>query len=333
MTDLKRARARRRAAAVFSGLLSGCVALLCLRAAATAAADGAQDAAEFALREVAAGVYVHPGRHVSIEAADNDDIANIGFIVGDDCIAVIDTGGSFKTGRRLLRAIREVSPLPICYVINTHVHYDHVLGNNAFAAEDPQPRYVGHENLSGALWDSRDFFRENFAAHLGDRPGYGGEAAVIGPDIGVKETLELDLGRRELLLQARPVAHSHTDLTVYDRRTRVMWAGDLLFQERIPALDGSLKGWLRLLDIMRREDIALVVPGHGPPALPWPEGLDDQLRYLSALLRETRAAIAAGEFMEDIVERVGAREKLRWLLHEENHKRNVTRAFTELEWE
>ena len=65
----------------------------------------------------------------------------------------------------------------------------------------------------------------------------------------------------------------------------------------------------------------------------WPEAIRPQEQYLGMLLRDIRTSIAQGQFMEDIVASVGAKEKQDWLLYDENHKRNVTRAFTELEWE
>ncbi len=281
----------------------------------------------FNLTEVATGIYVHQGQHLSIEAPDNDDIANIGFIIGDDCIAVIDTGGSVETGRQLREAIEALSTLPVCYVINTHIHFDHVLGNRAF--QNGMTRFIGHQHMADEIPANREFFLQRFADNLGKAGG----DAVIGPDITVKDTLELDLGNRILRLTARPVAHSHTDLTVYDKNTSTLWLSDLLFQDRIPALDGSLTGWLALMADLTQQRIKQVIPGHGPAVLAWPAAATDQQRYLNALLQQTRKAIAEGRFMEEIIDTVGREEKHNWLLHEENHRRNVTRAFTELEWE
>src|ERR1700761_2672444 len=74
------------------------------------------------VRNLASGVYAHEG----VVAMPGDDIANLGFVVGDKGVAVIDTGGSVTTGRRLLAAIRAATDKPILYVINTHEHPDHV---------------------------------------------------------------------------------------------------------------------------------------------------------------------------------------------------------------
>ena len=299
-----------------------CLPLLRIGSAVTASEPA------FDLTQVSEGVYVHQGKHVGLEHADNDDIANIGFIVGGECIAVIDTGGSVAVGQALKQAMQRTSSLPVCYVINTHVHFDHVLGNLAFKEYDPA--FVGHENLAPGMEQNRGFFLSEFTANLGENPTGG---SVVGPDLTVSDTLELDLGNRPITLKAHPPAHTYTDLSVYDHRTGTLWLSDLLFIDRIPALDGSLKGWLKTMETLKTRQANHVIPGHGPITLPWPDAANAQDAYLNMLLKHTREEIAKGAFMEDIIENVGKAEKTQWLQHEENHKRNVSRAFTELEWE
>ena len=298
---------------------------LCCPSAMTMASSSRS---EFNLLEIAEGVFVHQGKHVSFDSPEQDDIANIGFIVGEKCVAVIDSGGSVAIARQLLEAIQSVSSRPVCYVINTHIHFDHVLGNIIFKQDGV--KFIGHSNLAEEVVANRAFFLSEYAANLGE---FARESSIISPDISVDEELELDLGNRLLQLKAHPAAHSHSDLSVYDSKTGTLWLSDLLFMQRIPSLDGSLKGWLAALENITRLQVKRVVPGHGPTSASPDTAYVDQKRYLEILLNEIRESIAQGLFMEDIVEELGASEKLKWLLHEQHHRRNVTKAFSELEWE
>ena len=115
---------------------------------------------DFNLTEIAENNYVHLGKHVSIEDKENSDIANIGFIIGNDCVAVIDTGGSINIGMKLKNSAHKITKKPICYVINTHVHFDHILGNKAFVSKNTN--FVGHKDLAEAVNQNRDFFLTPF---------------------------------------------------------------------------------------------------------------------------------------------------------------------------
>jgi quinoprotein relay system zinc metallohydrolase 2 len=285
-------------------------------------------AAQPFVQEVAAGVYVHAGAHVPYEDDHADDIANIGFIVGGDCVAVIDSGGSVRVGQMLRRAIANVTERPVCYVINTHVHADHLLGNAAFRADAPQ--FAGHIELGDAVESSRQFFLDSYHEALGPAPG---PDSVIGPDLAVDGSMDLDLGGRILRLTAHAPAHTHADLTVLDTATGTLWTGDLLFMDRIPALDGSLSGWIRIMEELAAQPIRQVIPGHGPVLAAWPEAAAAQMSYLTELRDEVRAAIAAGAFLDETVETLGVEKARKWLLHEQHHRRNVIRAWNEYEWE
>ncbi|MGR8949924.1 MAG: MBL fold metallo-hydrolase, partial [Gammaproteobacteria bacterium] len=194
------------------------------------------------VEQLAEGVYLHRGQHAGLEDENRGDSANIGFIVGDRCVAVIDSGGAISTGKKLYSAIKSITDKAVCYVINTHVHFDHVLGNAAFLGAKPE--FVGHKNLAESISGNRAFFVEQFSAELGSSD----EALVIGPTMLVEEQETIDLGNRQLLLRAAKPAHTDADLSVLDIKTNLLWTGDLVFRERMPILDASLKGWLSWLD-------------------------------------------------------------------------------------
>ena len=295
-----------------------------------AAVVGVQcEAAEsFNVTAIAPGVFVHAGRTLALDAPGHDDIANLGFVVGTRCVAVIDSGGSVRTGRALREAIGQRTPLPVCYVINTHVHVDHVLGNAAFKAD--QPKFVGHAMLAAALARSRQLFLREYAADL-DAPASADQ--IIAPDTTVADTLDLDLGGRMLKLKAWPKAHTDCDLTVVDETSGTMFAGDLLFRDRVPALDGSAIGWLAAIDALAKVKARHVVPGHGPLADDIATALAPERRYLQVLVDGVRTAIAAGESMNDAIAHVGIGDKAHWQLWDSAHAHNVARVYQELEWE
>ncbi len=298
------------------------------RTTSTDTSASAENKMGFNLTEIAEGIFVHQGVHVEIDHENHADVANIGFIVGDECVAVIDTGGSIANGLKLRELIKTKTDKQICYVINTHVHFDHVLGNHAFKQDNP--KYVGHKNLADALLQNREFFLEEFAADLGENPTVD---HIIGPEVLVEDTMEIDLGNRKLLLTAHSKAHTTTDLTILDQKTNILWTGDLLFMERVPVIDSSLKPWFAVMEGMHKHEYKLVVPGHGPTSASWPEAMEPQQQYFKVLIDETRQAIADGVFLGDALTKVAQSEKDNWVLFENLNQRAVSRAYQELEWE
>jgi quinoprotein relay system zinc metallohydrolase 2 len=279
------------------------------------------------ITEIAAGVFVHFGTNELMTAGNEGAIANVGFVIGGDAVAVIDTGGSVREGRRLLAAIRSITAKPIRYIINTHAHPDHVFGNAAFAPE--RAVFVGHRNLPRALSERGPFYVSAFRRIMGDvLEG----VELVAPQHQVGDEEEVDLGNRILKLRAWRVAHTDNDVTILDEVTQTLFTGDLVFLQHIPVVDGSLRGWLAALSSLAGMPARQAVPGHGPAA-PWPSALNDERRYLERLAQDCRALIAAGTPLADAARTAGLSERSRWELFSEYNARNATAAFAELEWE
>ncbi|TIQ92358.1 MAG: quinoprotein relay system zinc metallohydrolase 2 [Mesorhizobium sp.] len=264
-----------------------------------------------------------------MSAANQGAISNLGVVVGTDAVAVIDSGGSLIEANALIAAIGKVSARPVRYLINTHVHPDHVFGNAAF--RQIGATIVGHHNLPRALEARGAFYLHSFREQIGDALIEGIE--IIPPTMLVDDRLQLDLGGRVLELQAWKAAHTDNDLTVFDSATRTLFAGDLVFIGSLPTLDGSLLGWLRQMDALAAIGAVRAVPGHGPVPADWPAALMAERRYFEILARDIRKAIADGIPLRDAVKTAGASERDNWHLFDDYNERNATAAFAELEWE
>ena len=280
------------------------------------------------VNEVAPGVYVHQGIHEELDAGYHGDICNIGFVVGNNAVAVIDSGGTLKIGQQLREAIRKVTSLPIKFVINTHVHPDHIFGNAAF--KEDQPKYIGHAKLPEAMERRREVYMRNNAAWLGE--AFAG-SEIVKPTQTVSDILDIDLGGRHLLLTAWPPAHTQADLSALDSATSTLWAGDLLFIERTPSMDGDTLSWLKLIPKLKAIEAKRVIPGHGPVTENWHEAFDNQEHYFQILLNDLRASIKKGIPMEKAMETAAASEKTRWKLFDTVNRRNVNILYPVLEWE
>lgn len=280
------------------------------------------------VEQISPGIYVHHGKHEDISANYSGDICNISFVIGDKGVAVIDTGGSPKVGSALRETIRGITALPILYVINTHVHPDHVMGNAAFKQD--KPTFIGHQKLAEAMALRKETYLRNQAIWVGaDASG----SELIAPTLPISTTQEVDLGGKILRLTAHPVAHSPSDLTVFETTSKTLWTGDLLFIQRTPSIDGDATAWLTVIEQLRAISATQIVPGHGPVSRNPSAALDDEKRYLTTLLTDVRAAIKRGDSMEQTIPTAAQAEREKWQLFDIVNRRNVALIFPKLEWE
>ena len=290
------------------------------------------------IKEIANGVYVHIGKHEHFYEEDNvGDIANIGFIIGDNSIAVIDTGGSHQIGEALRLAIKKISNKPIKYVINTHGHQDHIFGNTAFISEDTT--IYGHYNL-------KKFLRERGSQYVRQISEAGDKVkgtSIIFPHKIIAETssdetkklsneIKINLGNRELLLVSHPTSHTYSDATVFDLKTKTFFVGDLVQEGRLPTMDGLTKEWIKLLDEIDKVDYEIMVPGHGKIQTD-STALDETKRYLEILYKDVIDGLKKDIPAEKTIEIAAQSEKDKWLLFDRINPGNVVRTFMRYEWE
>jgi glyoxylase-like metal-dependent hydrolase (beta-lactamase superfamily II) len=203
--------------------------------------------------------------------------ANAGLVIGDDCVLVVDTLLTAKEGRRLFADIRKITAKPIRFVVNTHFHRDHTLGNSVFAG-------------LGAVIVSHSLERESMLAEApktlaGLRQLGLGEAdlrdtAVTVPHVTFSERMTIHLGKQVVELIHLGPSHTAGSSVVYLPRQKVLFAGDILFTNFHPFLGSAdLLGWKRALEAVEAMDVVAIVPGHGP--LSTKKDVDELREYLA----------------------------------------------------
>ena len=287
----------------------------------------------FKIESVGNGIYVHHGKHLDIDEGYQGDICNISFVVGSLGVAVIDTGGSLKVGNQLRQAIKQTTDKPILYVINTHVHPDHIFGNAAFLLPESngvKPQFVGHAKLADAMELRKEAYDKLNVKYLGiDAKG----SEIVKPTLLVNKPINLNLGDRILTITPYPNAHTNTDISITDSKTGTLFTGDLLFIERTPVIEGDIKGLIAAIDVLKTYRVQQVVPGHGSVTKEWLQALNNEQRYLTTLLNDIRANIAAGKTMEQAMDTAAETERSHWELFEIANRRNVNTIYPALEWE
>ena len=279
--------------------------------------------------EIAPGIFVHVGE-IALMTRENDGaIANVGFIIGDNAVAVIDTGGSVREGQQLLAAVRARTDKPIRYVINTHGHPDHVFGNAAFVQDGTE--FVGHRNLPRALATRGPFYLDAFRRIMG------GElidpVRIVPPTLLVDGTMKLDLGSRDLVLRAWPAAHSDNDLTVFDEATK----NPVRRRSGVSRPhSGTGRQHSRLAECHRRtRHLAGATRRSRSRTCERLAGRARRRAPLSrnAGLRRSRPGQRSGEPITAAADTAAASERSRWELFDDYNARNATAAFSEIEWE
>ena len=287
--------------------------------------------------KIAADTYFLYGNIAEVDNKNRGFNGNAGFIVTREGVVVIDSLGTPRLGRRLIATVRQVSKLPIKYLILTHNHPDHSYGASAFKSL-PGIKIIAHEGTLNYL-DSDSFqgsvaFRRNLLGK--DMKGFQGVVPNILVGGARFDHYTFTLGGKTFAIYNTGQHHSYGDLVVHQVEERNLWISDLAFNHRSTFMgDGHSAEILEAMDWLGRSfpDIRLMIPGHGSAQTPPFAMVEKTYNYVKRLRDEMRAAVAAGQ---DLASAVRLSDFADWHdvpLYQENHKKNANFIYLEMEQE
>ncbi|UCE89085.1 MAG: MBL fold metallo-hydrolase [Pseudomonadota bacterium] len=229
--------------------------------------------------------------------------SNSAFVVTDGGVLLFDTGTSQTIGEALKRAIAKVTDQPVRWIVNSHGHGDHWLGNAAFYREGvtiyASPRVKQRVETEGQEWISR-FERMT--------DGATGHSDVIVPNFEIDERTEAVIGGLRVVFIPSGNSHSPGDILVWLPQRKVLLAGDVVYSDRMPStFDSDVRQWIRFLGDLEAIKPVVVVPGHG--AVTDAAALRRQREFLSTLWAVVKQGYEDGKTDFEIVPL--AREALR----------------------
>lgn len=283
-------------------------------------------------RALAPGVYVVEGANDDFSPANGCNIINTGFIVTDAGVLVINTGPSRRYGEQLRALIARTTAQPLAQVLHLNLHPDYFLGNQAFA---DVPLRATATTRAGMQREAAAY-ETNLYRLCGDWMR-GTEArlptAERGPDLDadVRSGL-LRIGGRELLLHELS-GHTGSDLVLVDRASGVVFAGGLVFAQRVPTTPHADVGaWLASLQRLAQllPAGATVVPSHGPVHADG-SGLAGTREYLQWLDRAFGAWAGQGWDMNEVLRGPVPAAYRGWAAFATEYVRNVAHLYPRYE--
>jgi glyoxylase-like metal-dependent hydrolase (beta-lactamase superfamily II) len=249
------------------------------------------------LRQISAHVHIIPDNSVPM-------VPNIGYVIGDRAMLVIDTGLGPPNGAAVYDVAKKLGGTKPLYLVTTHVHPEHDLGAQAFPGTTTLIRSNDQvKDIAEFGLDLAHVFAKRSAIHAELLK----DADFRKADITFEHEYDIDLGGIHAKLTAMGPNHTGGDTVIWIAGDRVLFAGDLAMraQPAFASPHSSLRRWLASLDRLEALDPAIIVPSHGPIG----EGtgfITGYRAYLIEVRDRTAAAKRAGQTVDQAVEAVTA---------------------------
>ena len=241
--------------------------------------------------KVSAHVYVIHGPLGEPSVENQGFMNNPAFVVRPEGVVVIDPGSSLQAGEMVIRQIQKVTQAPVTHVLNTHVHGDHWLGNQAFRNQWPKVKMYGHPEMIKKSKAGEDIFWIGLMERATN--GFTSGTVAVIPESEATDSMQLSLNGLSYKIYAPEKAHSGTDIMIEIVEDSIIFLGDNVTYKRIARMDdGSFKGNINACEVALNTGSKLYVPGHGPTA--GTEVVESFQKYLQTVYTEVQKLYEEG---------------------------------------
>ena len=264
------------------------------------------------------------GSPEEINKHNNGNMVNSCFVDMGNSYLVIDSGPTYEYAVQAYSKIKEIKNLPISYVINTHVHDDHWLGNGYY-------KELGINIIGSVKFQDETKAEVTRMQRNVSKDAYTKTTQVF-PNVFVdkEKTFTID-GKKIVITSVNKKAHTSSDLLVYIPDISTIFVGDIIFNDRLPSLrDGNILEWIKELDKIKAMKAKYVIGGHGTKTDA--TSFEFTYNYLVELRDKVAKAIEDGKDIEDAVSNIKMPSYENVHMYDTLQKQNIDTAYRTMEW-
>lgn len=276
-------------------------------------------------KKVSSNVYCFFGEPQAINTDNNGNMVNSCFVEIGNHYLVIDSGPTYNYAKEAYSILKEIKNLPVAYVINTHTHDDHWLGNSYY-------KELGVDIIGSNKFQSEAKLETTRMQRRITKEAYEKTSQEL-PNIFVDQEKTISIDEKEVYIYSvNNKAHTNSDLLIYIPSQTTLFAGDLVFNNRIPSLrDGNINSWIAELEAIKEKNYSYVIGGHG--TLVTKNSINFTYNYLIKLKQKVLEAMDEGLDIEDATATILMPEYQHDPMYDMLHKQNIETAYRTLEWE
>lgn len=268
--------------------------------------------------KLAENSYYFYGKEEYFSKTNGGDIANCSFIITKNSVILIDTGSSQQYGEQVKKEIAKITDKPIKYVINTHHHPDHFLGNNAFMGSDIfSDKYTKDE-----IEKNGDLYITNLVNLV--QEGMKGTKIKVPNQVLSSQTLDLDGYKLKVLYF---YGHTKSDIAIYDENRKILYASDLVFNKRTPTTPhANIEDWIKALEELEKIPYSILISGHGL-ASSSKEPIKETISYLNYVDKILKQSAKQGLDIYEILNKPIPKEFEDFTMFKEEFERTIINMY------